>query len=179
VDGRAGNKAAQRFADNWQLLTGSMQKTLSPDPAEVSARCSAALSALNDWLAPSELHNKQRHSQYDHQRLVNLTAAVMQDNGLNHILQNWDRATQTYLALYAFSSTQDAEGNTTVTASKSLRTARDLLAFPHHTDYRFASPTNFKGALNPTEASANNRTAIRSELLKIINQLKPPLLQDK
>jgi hypothetical protein len=179
VDGRSGNKAAQRFAENWQLLTGSMEKTLSPDPLEISARCSAALSALNDWLAPSELHNKQRHAQYDHQRLVNLTAAVMQDNGLNHILQNWDRATQTYLALYAFSSTQDAEGNTAVAASKSLRTARDLLAFPHHTDYRFASPTNFKGVLKPTEASANNRTAIRSELLKIINQLKPPLSQDK
>jgi len=179
VEGNAGNMAAQRFAENWQQLTGSMEKTLSPDPAEVSARCRDTLSALNDWLAPSELHNKQRHPQYDHQRLVNLTSTVMQDDGLNHILQNWDRATQTYLALYAFSSTQDAEGNTSVAASKSLRTARDLLAFPHHTDYRFASPTNFKGVLKPSQASANNRTAIRTELLKIINQLKPPVSQDQ
>jgi hypothetical protein len=109
----------------------------------------------------------------------------MQDDGLNHILQNWDRATQTYLALYAFSSTLDEEGNTAVTASKSLRTTRDLLAFPHHTDFRFASPTNFKGVLKPIESSeppesgANNRSKIRSELLKIINQLKPPVSQDK
>ena len=179
VDGRAGNKAAQRFAENWALLTRSMEKTLSPDPTEVSARCNDTLSALNDWLSPSDLHNKQRDSQYDHQRLVNITATVMQDEGLDHIMENWDRATQTYLALYAFSSTQDAEGNTAVAASNSLRTARDLLAFPHHTDYRFASPTNFKGVLKPSEASANNRTAIRTELLKIINQLKPPVSQDQ
>jgi len=146
---------------------------------EVSARCNDALSALNDWLAPSELHNKTRHPQYDHERLLNLTSSVMQGNGLNHILTNWDRATQTYLALYAFSSTLDAEGNTAVVASKSLRTTRDLLAFPHHTDYRFASPTNFKGVLKPIETDANNRSNIRSELIKIINQLKPPVSQDK
>ena len=179
VDGKAGNKAAQRFAENWHLLTRSMEKTLSPDPMEVSARCNDALSALNDWLAPSELHNKTRHPQYDHERLLNLTSSVMQGNGLNHILTNWDRATQTYLALYAFSSTLDAEGNTAVVASKSLRTTRDLLAFPHHTDYRFASPTNFKGVLKPIETDANNRSNIRSELIKIINQLKPPVSQDK
>jgi hypothetical protein len=179
VDGLAGNRAAQRFAENWQRLTESMQKSLSPDPTEVSARCSATLSSLNDWLAPRDLQGKQYRSQYDHQQLVNLTAAVMQDNGLHHILQNWDRATQTYLALYALSSTQDAEGNIVVSASKSLKTARDLLAFPHHADYRFASPTNFRGVLKPSEVSANNRTAIRSELLKIINQLKPPVSSDK
>ncbi|MBT7253627.1 MAG: hypothetical protein HN882_01375, partial [Planctomycetaceae bacterium] len=179
VEGKAGNKTAQRFAENWQLLTVSMEKTLSPDPGEVSARCGAALSALNDWLTPSSLRTNLLHSEYDHQSLVNLTSAVMQDDNLNHILQNWDRATQTYLALYALSCTQDAEGNIVVSASKSLKTTRDLLAFPHHTDYRFASPTNFKGVLKPTEASANNRTAIRTELLKIINQLKPPVSSDK
>ena len=179
VDGKAGNKAAQRFSDNWHLLTRSMEKTLSPNPAEVSARCKDALSALNDWLASSILANKPGQSQYDHQQLVDLTAAAMRDDGLNQVLQNWDRATQTYLALYAFSSTLDAEGNTSVAASKSLRTTRDLLAFPHHTDYRFASPTNFKGVLKPIEAGANNRSNIRSELIKIINQLKPPVLPDK
>ena len=185
IDGRAGNKTAQRFAENWQLLTTSMQRTLSPDPAEVASRCRATLSALNEWLSSSNPNNKQGHHPYDHQQLVDLTASAMQDDGLNHILQNWDRATQTYLALYAFSSTLDEEGNTAVTASKSLRTTRDLLAFPHHTDFRFASPTNFKGVLKPIESSeppesgANNRSKIRSELLKIINQLKPPVSQDK
>ena len=179
VEGKAGNKIAQRFAENWQLLTVSMEKTLSPDPREVSARCGAALSALNDWLTPSSLRSNLLHSEYDHQSLVNLTSAVMQDDDLNHIMQNWDRATQTYLALYALSSTQDAAGNTVVGASKSLKTARDLLAFPLHTKYRFASPLNFKGELRAAGASTNNRTAIRTELLKIINQLKPPVSQDK
>ncbi|MBT4694396.1 MAG: hypothetical protein HOB73_13735, partial [Planctomycetaceae bacterium] len=179
VEGKGGNKAAHNFAENWQLLTDSMEATLSPDPADVSTRCSATLSALNDWLAPMELYKEQHHPQYDHQRLLSLTATMMQGNGLKHILQNWDRATQTYLALYALSSTQDAKGNTLVTASKSLKTTRDLLTFPHHTDYRFGSPINFKGQLEPSQANANNRTAIRTELLKIINQLKPPVSQDK
>lgn len=182
VDGRAGNKAAQRFAENWQLLTASMEKTLSPEPAEVAKRCRATLSSLNNWLSPRKTQSLPGPLQYDHQQLVDLTAAAMQDDGLNHILQNWDRATQTYLALYALASTVDGQGNTIVSASKNLRTTRDLLSFPHHTDYRFASPTNFKGELSSIESSesgSNNRSKIRAELLKIINQLKPPVSQDK
>ena len=179
VEGRKGNLPARRFNTNWELLISSMEKTLSPDPAEVAAHCKSTLAALNDWLAPTVFRDKHQHPKYDHQRLVTLTAAVVQDEGLNHILQNWDRATQTYLALYAFSSTQDAEGNTTLGANENLTTVRDLLAFPRHKDYRFASPSNFKGLLKPADASTNNRTAIRTELIKIINQLNPPASQDE
>jgi hypothetical protein len=179
VEGSAGNERAHSFYANWQLLTNSLEKTLSPDPAEVAIRCKSTLSALNDWLAPAIFRDNQHHPKYDHQRLVNLTAATMQEDGINHILQNWDRATQTYLALYAFSSTQDAQGKTTVDSSTGLSTVRDLLSFPIHKDYRFASPSNFKGLIEPTEASANNRSEIRAELVKIINQLKPSASQDE
>ena len=103
----------------------------------------------------------------------------MQGDGLDGILQNWDSATQAYLALYALASAQDNQGKTSVTASENLRAARDLLAFPHHTDYRFASPSNFKGVLSSDAANTNNRTAIRAELLEIINQLKSHVQENK
>jgi len=179
VDGKTGNKAAQQFSDNWKALETAMENSLSPNPAEVLACCDDALAALSDWLKPSKLHAKQRHPHYDHHQILNLTAAVMQGDGLDGILQNWDRATQAYLALYALASAQDNQGKTSVTASENLRAARDLLAFPHHTDYRFASPSNFKGVLSSDAANTNNRTAIRAELLEIINTLKSHVQENK
>ena len=165
--------AASEFCQAWDELRSSLEKTLAPDPQTVAANCRKTLTALNNWIDSESLKHNGSHAHYSRNRILDLMTSAVSRDGLNRIMENWDRATQTYLALFALASTYNEQGELQVQSQSQLLHVRDLLAFPHQTDYRFSSPRNFKGGLTDTDTADNNRIQIRDQLLNIIQELNP------
>ncbi|MEC7564523.1 MAG: multiheme c-type cytochrome [Planctomycetota bacterium] len=172
-DQNQGNAAAGEFCRAWQQLQTSLEKTLAPNPQTVAAHCRQTLAALHTWIDSDSLKHNGPHPHYSRIRIMNIMKSAISSDDLNRIMENWDRATQTYLALFALASTYNEHGEPHVHSQSQLLHVRDLLAFPHQTDTRFSSPRNFKGDLSGTDVPENNRMQIRDQLLHIIQELHP------